>query len=145
MAGTITAANSSFVLGVATVFPVAQIIQGYATDDAFTTEASDNAEVRIGVDGRISAGWVPYLTPMVIHLQADSPSADIFDAWIAAEDAARDKFAAIATIILPGPGKKYALTKGFLRRLVKIPSARKVLEPRDFTIEWGNIFVSPAS
>jgi hypothetical protein len=56
---TITIANSVFTLTATAVFPVPQALQGYAADDAFTTEAIAMADVVIGVDGKLSAGYTP--------------------------------------------------------------------------------------
>ena len=50
---TITSANASVVLTVPDVFAVPQIIAGFAADDAFTQEAADLAETRMGVDGNL--------------------------------------------------------------------------------------------
>ena len=87
---TITSANSVLTLAVNGLFPVPQVIQGYAVDDAFEGEAVQQAEILMGVDGVLSAGkvFVPY--KMTIHLQADSPSIFLFDAWRNAQDAAVD-------------------------------------------------------
>ena len=56
---TITSANSVFTLVVAGLFPAPVQLKGYASDKAFTTEAVDLAEVQMGVDGRMTAGFVP--------------------------------------------------------------------------------------
>lgn len=137
--GKITSANSIYMLTIPNLFPIPQQLQGYATDAAFDTEASDNAEVVMGVDGVLSAGFVPFVTTQVIHLQADSPSVLLFEAWLAAEKAIREKYFAIANISLPSVSRKYVLSSGVLKAIIPIPSAKKVLGPRDFTIVWGSI------
>ena len=71
---TITSANSVFTIVIAGLFPAPVQLQGYASDKAFTTEALDLAEVQMGVDGRMTAGFVPNPTKQTITLQADSPS-----------------------------------------------------------------------
>lgn len=146
--GTITAANSVYLLSIGVgpgqnlLFPPIQL-QGFATDAAFETGASDDAEVVIGVDGFVSAGYVPFLTDQTIHLQADSPSVTIFEAWIEAEKAALEKLQCSAFISLPSVSRKYALTTGFLKSIISIPGTKKVLQPRDFVIVWGNISPAP--
>lgn len=141
--GTITAANSVYILTVPGVFDAPQQLQGYATDAAFETAESENAEVVIGVDGIISAGFVPFMTEQTISFQADSDSAILFEQWLQAEKAALEKFEATANISLPSIGRKYALTNGFLMRVTSIPGARKVLQARNFTIRWGDISPAP--
>ncbi len=56
---TLTSANSVLMLTVGGVFSVPQKIEGYASDSAFTFDAAKPAQVTMGVDGRMSAGYVP--------------------------------------------------------------------------------------
>lgn len=137
--GTITSTNSVYILNVPDVPITATQLQGFAADSAFETGQSEDAEVILGVDGILSAGFIPFLTEQTISLQADSDSAILFEQWIEAEKAAEEKFFASATIVLPSIGRKYALSNGVLRSIVSIPSAKKVLQPRNFVIVWEDI------
>lgn len=141
---TLTSANSVVTLAVAGVFPVAQQIQGYATDDAFTSPEVQPTEAVMGVDGRLSAGFTPYPTLITITLQADSPSLAIFDTWKTVQDTAREVFFANMTVTLPGTGQKYACTRGTLTSASPFPSAKKTLQPRAFTITFESVTESPA-
>lgn len=144
MARTLTAANSILMLSITGLFPVPQRIQGYATDDAFATEGVTPAEVMKGVDGKMSYGYVPYMTPMTINLQADSLSNDIFDAWLAAQKAAGEVFPANGLITLPGLQRSYTLTNGVLTQIQTFASVRKTLQMRPFTITWDSVDPVPA-
>lgn len=136
---TITSANSVFMLVVAGLFPVPVQLQGFATDKAFTTDAVDLAEVQMGVDGRMTAGYVPVPVKQTISLQADSPSRDIFTAIIQASMTARTVFMLSGSIAIPATGESYTLTRGVLMTGKQIPDAQKVLQPVDFTITWERI------
>ena len=140
---TLTTANSILLLTVAGLYPTPLPIQGYATDDAFATEEVENAETMMGVDGNLSAGFTPYPVPLHINLQADSLSMDIFDAWIGAEQIARDKYVAGATILIQGTGSLYTFKRGFLTRFAPMPEAKKVLQPRRFTITFEQLTKGP--
>lgn len=140
---TLTSANSVFMLAVGGVYPVPQQIQGYATDDAFTTQDVSPVETRMGVDGILSGGYTPYPTVIEITLQADSPSIDIFEIWGTAQDVAREVFIANATVSLPGTGRKYTLTKGFLTGFSKMPANQKILGPQKYTITFQSCTPSP--
>lgn len=139
---TITASNSTYILTVPEA-GIAQFLQGYATDAAFDTDGSDSAEIVIGVDGKMSAGYVPYMTNQTIHLQADSASVTIFEAWLAAEKAVNEKFIAGAIISIPSTKKQYICTKGYLKTVSQMPNAHKTLQSRDFVITWENIAAVP--
>ena len=138
----ITSANSVFTLLIPGVFPVPQNIQGFAADDAFSNDAVDIAEVRIGVDGIMSSGYLPQITKMTVHLQADSPSLVVFDTWKAAMQIARGIFPATATITMQSISKSYALLNGTLDNIKQLPDAKKVLEPLTYRIAWNVIIAS---
>lgn len=136
---TITSANSVLMLAVAGIFPVAQKIEGFAADNMFDTDAFNSSEVVMGVDGRMSAGWVPVVKTQTYTLQADSESIDLFDQWSEIQNTAREVFFADATILLPSVGKKYALTRGVLSNFTPMPGLGKTLKPMTFQITWQDI------
>lgn len=136
MARTITSANSVFMLGVATIFAAPRKLEGYSADDAFTNESLASAEVSMGVDGRLSAGFVfvPFVQRIV--LQADSPSNALFDQWWGQQQRAKEVYPATGVVTLPSIGKKWNLTRGWLTGYKPMPDAQKILRPRDFQITW---------
>jgi hypothetical protein len=136
---TITSANSVFTLVVSDVFPVPQTLQGYAVDDAFDNESVEVSEALMGVDGLMSAGYTPYITPMTVHLMADSPSIALFDAWLGAEAAAQEVFFAQASVSMPSVGRGYVFSNGVLTNAKKLPDAKKVLQAVQYTIKWESV------
>lgn len=139
----ITSANAVFLLGIGTVFPVPQQLQGFATDDAFSTEAVDIAETKMGVDGILSAGFVFQPIKQSITLQADSLSIAMFDAWYAAQKAQRDVFFANAVIRLPSVSRSYTLINGVLSSYMPISDAKKTLDPQKYAITWESVVGAP--
>lgn len=136
---TITSANAVLSLAINNYFPVPQTIQGFAVDDAFESEAVEQVETLMGVDGILSGGkiFVPY--KMTIHLQADSPSVFLFDAWRTAQDAAVDAFPASGSIVLPATSMLYTLQNGFLTSATPFPAVKKTLQPLVYEITWQRI------
>jgi hypothetical protein len=137
--GTITAANSVITLVVLGLFNTPQQLQGYAADDVFDTDAVEPAETVMGVDGRMSAGWVPYMTKQKYSIMADSPSALVFETWLAAQNAQRELFFANGTTYLPSVSRSYVMTRGVLSNIQSIAPAKKTLQMRTFEITWANI------
>ena len=138
----ITSANSVFTIVVAGLFPAPVQLQGYASDKAFVQEALDMAEVQMGVDGRMTAGFTPNPTKQTVTFQADSPSVKIFTALIQATKTAREVFYISGSISLPSTGESFTLTRGILTNVKQIPDAQKVLQPRDFVITWESVNAS---
>lgn len=143
MARFITSANSEFTLTIPDVFGGPVAIQGYAVDDAFDVGSVKSAEAKMGVDGRKSSGYTPYLTVMKIHLMPDSPAIDIFDQWRLALAAARDDLpASTASIWAPSLGKAWAFVNGTMTETSVLPSAKKVFEAQEYEITWESVTVS---
>lgn len=139
----ITSATAQLSLGVTNVYAVPQIIQGFAVDDAFDTTALETAETMMGVDGILTGGFVFNPTEMTITLMADSPSNFFFDNWVAAQRNVRDIYTAFGSIYLTSIRTKYALINGILVTYPQMPDAKKVLQPRKYTLRWQNVL--PAS
>ncbi len=139
----ITSANSIVMISIASVYTTPQQLQGFAADDIFSTDTMEIAETMMGVDGRLSAGYVFVPVKWSISLQADSPSNAIFDNWRAAQVSAGDVYFASATVNLPSLGKTYDLVNGVLTSYPPIPDAGKTLKPRKFGLTWES--VTPAN
>ena len=140
----ITGANATFLLAIATLFPAPQQLQGFAADDVFGSDPIDSTEFLMGVDGFMSSGFVFVPVRMSVHLQADSPSNFIFDTWYSAQQVARDVFPASATVLLTAIGTKYTLQNGVLTSYKPTSDAKKLLQPRTHTITWNSISPAPS-
>lgn len=140
---TITAADATFVISSADFALAATILEGYAADAAFATDNADTAETSLGVDGKLSAGWVPRSYNQTITLQPDSISRSVFDALVAAQDASRTVFRLNGVINLPGNQFSYSLSRGVLKNYSSMPNAQRVLQPMTFVIEWEKVLPVP--
>jgi len=141
---TLTTANSAATLVVRGLFPVPQALQGYSTDDSFSAEDVKPGEVQMGVDGKLSAGYVPYPTEISFTFQADSRSTQMFDIVLGAQVAAKEMFIFDGTLILQGTGEKFAMTTGYLTSASPMSSSKKMLQPRKFTITFESVTKAPS-
>lgn len=136
---TITSANSVFLISSPSLFPAPVQLVGYASDKAFAMDALDIAEVNMGVDGRMTAGFVPNPSKQTVTLQADSPSISIFETIIRTMKQAREVFYLNASIAIPSTGESYTLTRGILTSISQMPNAQKILQEREFSITWQTV------
>jgi hypothetical protein len=136
---TITSANSVISMSVQGLFGTPVQLQGYSTDKAWDTAAVVVSETQIGVDGRKTAGLVFNPIKQTFSFQADSPSVGFFEQIYAAQRAARDVYYIAATIDLPSTGESYICNKGTLEDYNAVASAGKVLNAREFSINWGSV------
>ena len=136
---TITSANAILMLSIPGIFDTPVAIQGFAADAAFDVDSVPTAETAMGVDGKMSAGFIFSLYKQKIHLQADSESVDVFDIWDEAQRSEKDIFFAAAQVTMKSTGKIYTFTKGVLSNYKPLPDAKKKLEPQDFEITWESV------
>jgi hypothetical protein len=145
--GTLTGANTTFMLAVANLYPTPVQIQGFAADDVIETEAASPVETQMGVDGILSAGLVAVPRKHIITLQGDSVSNLVFEAWDAAQQAAAqtggDLLWASAVLRLPSISRTYIMAKGVLSSVMSSPSVKKLLQPRKYEITWETIAPGP--
>lgn len=141
MAGTLTVANSAILITTEALFPQAQRLQGYATDDAFDFENVENGEYSMGIDGNLSAGFVFNEIPFTLTLQADSPSLSLFEQTYQYEVSNRTKLTQNVTVTLPAVSKRYDLKNGFMRRY-KAPAGKKILQPGVVEFVFARLQVS---
>jgi hypothetical protein len=140
---TITSADSTFVISSADFALPATILEGYAADAAFAMEAAQTAETAMGVDGVLSAGWVPRAYVQTVTLQADSPSRDVFDAIVQAQDAERTIYRINGVITLPGNQRSFSLVRGVVTQHQAMPDAQRVLQATAYQITWQRVLPVP--
>ncbi len=140
---TITSADSTYVISSADFALAATILEGYAADAAFAMESAQTAETVMGVDGKLSAGWVPRPYVQTVTLQADSPSRDVMDAIVAAQDAGRTIYRLNGVITLPGNKRSYSLSRGVLSQHQAMPDGQRVLQATTYQITWERVLPVP--
>ena len=140
---TITSADSTFVISSSDFALAAAALEGYAADAAFAMDNVDTAETALGVDGKLSAGWIPRSYNQTITLQADSPSRVIFDGILALQDKDRTIVRINGVINTPGNQYSYILSRGLVKNYSAMPNAQRVLQPMTYVIEWETVQAVP--
>lgn len=140
---TLTTANSAATLAVRGLYPIPFVLQGYATDDSFSTEDVNPAEVQMGVDGKLSSGYVPVPKVVTYMFQADSPSLAYLDQVIATQESQNENLIFDGTMFIQGTQDKIAMTKGFLTSYTPPGNSKKTLQPRKFTITFEKFTKAP--
>jgi len=136
---TLTAANVAITFTVPGLFDTPFSLQGFATDDIFDTDDVENSELKMGIDGVLSAGWVPKEVVQKFTMQANSPTLDRINQWFEAERTGQEKLPCSGSATIPGIKKKFAMTNGYLTKMKPMPGAKKTLEPVPFTITWESV------
>ena len=131
---TITSANATFVLTVPGVLSSGVALAQWSADDMFTSDAIPVVESMMGVDGHLSAGWLPHPVKFKLKFAADSNSIQYFDLWNAQMASIMDAIVGSFIITMPGNNSKFTASRVFLETYKPIPDAKKFLEPMEFTL-----------
>ena len=131
--GNITDADAVIILTVDNLYPSGVQIQGFSTDTAWTAGDAQIAEARMGVDGKLSAGYTPAPRTINISLEASSPSLTVMRNIIETSQMTKVVFSCSMQITIPAQGKEYTLSNGVLQTGHDISDGKKVLDPSQFT------------
>jgi hypothetical protein len=142
MPATLTNANSSMAMTTEALYPSAQRIQGYATDDAYEGAAVENGEYLMGIDGKLSAGFVFNAAGLTMTLQADSPSLLLFENIYQYEQTNRTKLLQQVTISIPGLGRRYSYKDGYMTSY-KVPAGKKIMQPAVVEFTFARAVMTP--
>lgn len=142
MSKDITSANASATL-VMDLFPAGVALENFSADGAWTQDAYEVLETRMGVDGKMVAGYTPVEKEIVFHFQPNSPTIDKLNLiWQTMEVS---KTALWGNIIITVPSLKmtYVCANGVLMNYKMVPNAQRVLEPIDATFRFESITAVP--
>lgn len=139
MARNLTSANTIIHLAVIGLIATPTRLQGFATDDVFSTDDVNGVETMMGVDGKLSAGFVPQPKIQRYVLQADSKSNDFFERWARQQELTKEVYIASGLAHLIGLERKYVMTRGFLTAHSPVATMKKTAQPRTYTITWEQI------
>ena len=143
MAGSITSVNCIGMLMINGLYTVPQKLVGYTADDIFDADMLEIAEISMGLDGNLAAGFIPVAVKQTLNFQANSPSITLFEAWYAAQNAAKDIYFSNGIWNFPSLGRSYATANGVLTSYSPMSDAKKTMQSRKFGITWESVIGVP--
>lgn len=142
MSRDITSANSVAYMYL-DIFPAGIKFEQYSADGAWSSDTYSVLETRMGVDGKMSAGYTPVEKEVTFTFQANSPTLDKLDiVWQTMEVSKTPLFAQLS-IKIPSIKKEFVLANAVMMNYKLLPDAQKVLEPIDVTFRCESITSVP--
>ena len=142
MSKDITSANASACL-YASLFPAGLKFSNFSTDGAWTQDNYEVVEHRMGVDGKMAAGYTPVEKQITFSLEANSPTLDGLDLlWQTMEVSQTPIFGQII-ITCPSIKKTFVLNNCILTSYKLLSNAEKVLAPREATFTCESVTSAP--
>ena len=132
----ITSANSTLIITVSALANASVAMEGYAVDNAWALDDAETAVAQVGVDAKMTAGWVPRLNPLTLSFAPNSPSVATLSAIITAQDANMTIYTLQGVLSCPSIGKSWTLSNGVLTRGKMIPDGSRILGPQSFQLTF---------
>lgn len=135
----ITSTNSKLFLTVEDLYPNAVQLQNFSTDQAISVDEQEIAQVRMGVDGGLAAGYVPNPYVITISFEAGSASLDVM--WDIMQ-AMRNNNRIYSTTLMAqieSIGKVFEWSNGTLTSGTVIPGIKKTLDATSFKFSFARL------
>ena len=140
MAQNITSANSSLRVTIATLYTAGVDVDQYEADRMFETAAVSNAEIVMGADGVMHAGWVPNPVELTINIMPNSNFGGIIDEVYAYENTGKVKLAVNAVLTLKSiGGAVYTFVGGVISNFTPSIAGARTLQGRPITITFESV------
>lgn len=113
----------------------------FATDQSLTSDEVAVAETRMGVDGKMAAGYTPNITPVTIMFEADSPSWRLIEQSMNIAKQAKTVVECEIIVTVPSVAKVYNYKKGVIKSLTNL-ALKKVLDPVTLKMDFEEVISS---
>ena len=140
--GNITSANAVLVLGVEELYPVGVQLTNFSTDQMLSSDDMEIAQVRMGVDGGMAAGYVANPFSLTITLEASSPSLTVMQSLLMAMKTNRTTYKCSVTLTIPSIKQVHFWRNGVLANGNPVPAPKKVLDPTSWKFVFQDYYTA---
>ncbi len=132
----ITSANASAILTVDTLYPAGIVLEQFATDQGINFDEVSYSQSRMGVDGKMTSGFIPSIKSLVLLLEASSPSLTALSQLAQMMTQNRTTYNCTLIVTIPSLNKVFTYSNGVLESGKVVPDNKKVLEPVSFRFQF---------
>ena len=132
----ITSANATAVLTVEKLYPAGIELQNFSTEQSISADEVTVAETRMGVDGHMSAGYVPTIYTVNISLEPGSASVRAINNLLKTQQRARQPYTVGLTITIPSIAEIHRYSNGVLKSGKFVPDGQKVLSALSYKFDF---------
>lgn len=142
MSGNITSANATAVMVVDSLFPVGFALEAFSTDQSISMAEDTVTETRMGVDGKMAAGFVPSIKNVTISFEPFSSSVKYLEQLYQAMQANKKTYEVTLVVTVPSIGKTYTFTGGVLKTAKPFADHKKVLDPVNYSFDFEKMSIA---
>lgn len=135
----ITSANSVLILTCEDLYPSGVQLENFSADQLIAQADEELASTRMGVDGYMSAGWIPSIKQVTISIEPSSPTVEVFDTIYKAQAQARTPYRLNLAVTVPSTGKTLTYKEGVLKGWKLLADHKQVLDPIQASIDFESV------
>lgn len=140
--GHLTSADATLILTCEELYPNGVQIEGFSSDSILTSEDLQVADTRMGVDGRLSAGYTPMVKNVTISLEASSPSLEVMqNIWQYMQSTLSQPECSL-TVSIPSLGQTVQYTQGCMTKGRPVPDLKTLLDATTWQFAFAKIKIS---
>lgn len=143
--GHLTSADATLILTCEDLYPAGVQLEGFATDGIMSGEDTTVAETRMGVDGRLSAGYTPTATSVTISLEASSPSLEVMQNIWSYMQTTMSQPECTLTVNIPTLDQTVSYTQGCMTSGHPVPDLKQLLDPTQWQFTFAKVKISSGS
>lgn len=143
MSGNITSANATAVMVIDTLFPVGFALEEFSTDQSITMGEDTVTETRMGVDGRMAAGFTPTIKSVTVSFEEFSPSVTFLQTLYQAMQINKKTYDVTLIVTVPSVSKVFTFTGGVMKTAKSFPDNKKVLDPVSYSFDFEKMVILP--
>ena len=140
--GNITSANAQLYLTVDELYPAGIPLQNFSADSMATSDDMEIAQVRMGVDGGMAAGYVANPYAVTITLAASSPSLETMQSILQAMKVNKRTYECSLILVIPAAGQVHKWSHGVLTNGNPVPAPKRVLDPTSWKFAFQDYTVA---
>lgn len=137
----VTSVNTIVTLYAPPVITTPVRLQNFGVDSAVEVNDFTMAEVRMGIDGGLAAGFTPSTKEITVTLEAASPSRTYLEAICMWMETHQQTVNVILTVDQPALKKRYVFETGVMQSGKVMSSVKKTLEPTTWKFIVGKCTV----
>ena len=142
MSKDITSANASAYF-YSSLTPAGLKFENFSTDGSWSQDEYETVEHRMGVDGKMAAGYTPVEKTITFMFEANSPTLDGLDLVFQTMEVSQTPIFGSIIITCPSIKRTFTLVNCLLTSYKLISNADKVLAPRNATFVCESVTSVP--
>lgn len=135
----VTSADVAAVMTIEDLYPKGVILQNFGADQAIVSEPVQEVETRMGVDGKMVAGYTPAPVQVQITLEPTSPAVPYLRTLAQAQRSQTRPYRIGLSVRIRATNKKHAFINGVLTNSPPMSSIGKTLQPMTYTFTFERV------